>query len=96
MNESADEKMRLSNELYRAIERNEFELHYQPQMDIDGNEIVGMEALIRWNHPEKGYIPPLDFIPLAEDTGLIDEIGKWVLYKACKDNKSLQDRGFPL
>lgn len=95
MNNRADEKMQLSNELYRALERDEFNLYYQPQMDIKGVKMIGLEALIRWNHPEKGLIPPLDFIPLAEDIGLINEIGKWVLYRACKDNKNLQDRGFP-
>ena len=95
MNESADEKIRLSNELYRALDKKEFSLHYQPQLEIDGSRIIGMEALIRWNHPERGMIPPLDFIPLAEDLGLIDEIGRWVLYQACLDNKLLQDSGFP-
>ncbi|WP_210411563.1 putative bifunctional diguanylate cyclase/phosphodiesterase [Oceanispirochaeta crateris] len=95
MNKTADEKMQLSNELYRALERDEFVLNYQPQTDISGTKIIGMEALIRWNHPEKGLLPPLDFIPLAEDIGLINDIGKWVLYKACKDNKDLQDRGGP-
>ena len=94
MYNSADEKMRLSNELYRALERDEFILYYQPQMDITGTAMIGMEALLRWNHPDKGFIPPLDFIPLAEDIGLIDEIGKWVLNKACIDNKNLQLKGF--
>ncbi|MDC7223805.1 MAG: sensor domain-containing phosphodiesterase, partial [Spirochaetales bacterium] len=95
MKEGAHEKICLTNELYRALEREEFLLYYQPQVALEGTRIVGMEALIRWNHPERGLILPSLFIPLAEDCGLINPMGHWVLETACSHNKSLQDRGFP-
>lgn len=71
----------MERDLRRAIERGQFSLHYQPQLDRDG--LVGAEALIRWNHPERGMIPPKDFISLAEETGLILPLGQWVLETAC-------------
>lgn len=95
MNAMPLRKLTLESELRRAILGGEFTLYYQPQMDIRTRGIVGMEALIRWNHPDKGMVPPTDFIPLAEDTGLIVPIGEWVIQEACRQNKEWQDLGFP-
>jgi EAL domain-containing protein (putative c-di-GMP-specific phosphodiesterase class I) len=85
----------MERELRLAIKRNEFELYYQPQIDIDSQTIIGMEALVRWNHPEKGLIPPGDFIAAAEENGCINAIGEWVLIEACRQNKQWQDEGLP-
>lgn len=95
LKENTHEKMRLISDLNKALDRDEFVVHYQPQVQLETKKIIGMEALIRWNHPKKGLINPDVFIPLAEETGLISSIGKWVLYTACKHNKSLQNRGLP-
>ncbi|WP_010096843.1 EAL domain-containing protein [Ornithinibacillus scapharcae] len=84
----------MESELRKALAEKSFELHYQPQKSLCNDEVVGLEALIRWKHPEKGYISPVDFIPLAEKTGLIIDIGDWVLYEACRQNKEWQDDGF--
>lgn len=80
-------------ELRHAISHNEFFLCYQPQVDLTTNKIVAVEALIRWNHPKKGVILPLDFIPLAEETGLIVPIGEWVIRTGCQQNKAWQNAG---
>lgn len=85
----------LTNYLYRAQEMNELELYYQPQVDIRTEEIVGVEALIRWNHPLKGMLMPGTFISIAENTGLIIPIGEWVIRTACVQNKAWQEQGFP-
>ena len=87
------ETMKITNSLYRALDRNELELYYQPQVSCTSNEIVGLEALLRWNHPELGMVLPGEFISIAEHTGLIITIGEWVLRTACKQNKAWQDAG---
>ena len=94
MKEAVKEKMQLSNDLYRALEHEEFMLYYQPQVNIESGKIIGLEALIRWNHPDRGIISPSVFIPLAEQTGLIHKIGEWVVKTACIQNKIWQSRGF--
>jgi EAL domain-containing protein (putative c-di-GMP-specific phosphodiesterase class I) len=84
-------RVQLRTELQRALENNEFVLHYQPLVTLETERISGLEALVRWAHPERGMIPPLDFIPLAEESGLIIPIGRWVLETACKEARRLQD-----
>jgi diguanylate cyclase (GGDEF)-like protein/PAS domain S-box-containing protein len=94
MNESLVKKLKIENDLRKALEIGEqLQLFYQPQLDIRKNKIVGLEALIRWFHPEKGYIPPLDFIQVAEDCGLIIPLGDWVLKEACTQLKKWHDQG---
>jgi len=95
MNASSFKRLSLENALRKALDRQEFVLYYQPQVHIDSGKIVGMEALLRWKHPEIGTVPPGDFIPLAEETGLIVPIGEWVLDTACIYNKALQKMGLP-
>ncbi|PKM66752.1 MAG: diguanylate cyclase [Firmicutes bacterium HGW-Firmicutes-2] len=87
------ENMKLSNGLYKALERDELEVYYQPQISLDTKKIVGLEALLRWNHPVLGMVPPGKFIFLAEQNGLIIPIGKWVLHTVCKQNKTWQEAG---
>ncbi|MEI7028222.1 bifunctional diguanylate cyclase/phosphodiesterase [Paenibacillus sp. y28] len=89
------EKLKLASGLRHALERNEFELFYQPQVDSLTGTIVGIEALIRWRHPERGLVPPGEFIPIAEETGLIVPMTEWVIREACGRNKAWQDAGFP-
>jgi diguanylate cyclase (GGDEF)-like protein/PAS domain S-box-containing protein len=94
MNVRSMEKLGLENDLRLAIERHELSLHYQPQVDMRTGVIVGVEALLRWTHKLHGFIPPTDFIPLAEELGLMLTIGEWVLQKACEQKKLWNDIGF--
>ncbi|MEG4217736.1 EAL domain-containing protein [Microcoleus sp. Pol14C6] len=89
------EDLNLENHLYKALKKSEFVLHYQPQINLKTGKIVGMEALIRWEHPERGLISPDRFIPLAEETGLICQIDEWVMRTACLQNRAWQLLGLP-
>lgn len=95
MNARAYEVLALENSLRRALERNEFLLHYQPQIDTATGSIIGAEALVRWQHPEGGLVPPDKFIPVAEERGLVAALDEWVLSAACQQNRQWQDAGLP-
>ena len=95
MNARALERLALESALRKALEREEFRLYYQPQIDLRSGEVFGMEAVLRWQHPELGLVPPAQFVPLAEETGLIVPIGEWALRTACAHNKAWQDAGLP-
>ncbi len=94
MHDTALKRLELKADLQRAVDNSEFVVHYQPVIELESGNIEGLEALVRWEHPVRGLVPPLDFIPLAEETGLIVEIGRWVLREACDRGKELQER-FP-
>ncbi|GHT80844.1 hypothetical protein AGMMS49960_02810 [Betaproteobacteria bacterium] len=95
MNAELVTRLNRETDLRKALEQHEFVLHYQPQINVKDGSIVGCEALIRWHHSTQGLVAPLDFIPLAEETGQILPIGKWVLEEACRQNKAWQDQGLP-
>ncbi|MGR9050385.1 sensor domain-containing protein [Halobacillus faecis] len=95
ISEAFEEMLSIDSELRKALKNNQLELHYQPQKSIHTGKIVGLEALIRWNHPEKGRISPATFIPVAEKNGQIFEIGDWVIREACRQNKRWQEEGYP-
>jgi diguanylate cyclase (GGDEF)-like protein/PAS domain S-box-containing protein len=90
---SLERKIKLEHGLKRALENNEFVLHYQPKVELKTKNIIGVEALIRWNHPELGLVSPVEFIPIAEETGIILPLGNWILQEACKQNKKWQASG---
>lgn len=94
LNERLAERLALQNEMRRALERDEFILYYQPQYRLSDGQLCGMEALVRWQHPERGFLPPGKFISIAEDSGLILPLGEWVLRTACAQNKLWQDMGY--
>ena len=96
MNERALDRLHMETRLRRALERQEFVLHYQPRVDVLTGYIVGAEALIRWQHPERGLLPPGDFIPLVEDAGLVIPIGEWVIEEVCRQNAVWRASGLPL
>jgi diguanylate cyclase (GGDEF)-like protein/PAS domain S-box-containing protein len=96
MNVRASERQSLENDLRHALERHEFVLHYQPIMNLQTAAIIGVEALIRWRHPQRGLVLPTQFVPIAEESGLIVAIGRWVLREACHQTRAWQDAGLPL
>ena len=95
MNAAASKRLALERDLRRALELKEFELHYQPKVDVATGEVHAMEALVRWRSPERGLVPPNEFIPIAEETGMIISLGAWVLHEACCQNRAWQLSGLP-
>ncbi|QHS10369.1 bifunctional diguanylate cyclase/phosphodiesterase [Sinimarinibacterium sp. NLF-5-8] len=92
MQRRADDKLALENDMRRALIHGEFVMHYEPQISLSSGQVIGVEALIRWNHPQRGWVPPMSFIPLAEETGLIEMIGAWTLRAATAEAQQLEQR----
>jgi EAL domain-containing protein (putative c-di-GMP-specific phosphodiesterase class I) len=92
MQRDAEDRLKLEQDLRNALKRNELLLYYQPIVSASDQSIVGFEALLRWQHPQRGLVPPNVFIPIAEETGLIADIGEWVILRACEDAASWPDR----
>ena len=90
-----EQRVQMEAELHRALERHEFVVHYQPQLNLKTGLVVGVEALLRWQHPVRGLIPPASFIPLLEEAGLMVQVGTWVLRTSCQQAKAWQDAGHP-
>jgi diguanylate cyclase len=95
MSAGTQERVRIESELHQALHGGQFELHYQPKVDTTSGRINSAEALIRWRHPERGLLQPADFIGIADDCGLLDAIGEWVLHEACRQAKAWQEAGLP-
>jgi diguanylate cyclase (GGDEF)-like protein len=95
MSTVTQERVKLESELHEALRTGQFELHYQPKVDTSTGRINSAEALIRWRHPQRGLLPPGDFIAIADDCGLLDDIGEWVLFEACRQAKAWQCDGLP-
>ena len=93
LNVRAVERQSIESGLHRALDRQEFELLYQPKMNLKTGAIVGAEALVRWRHPDRGLVEPAQFVPIAEDCGLIKPIGRWVVHEACRQAQAWQDAG---
>ena len=94
MNDDILERISFENGLFRAIEKEEFDLVYQPQILLEGNKLIGFEALVRWYNPEKSVLAPYKFIPIAEETNLILPLGEWIINKVCSENKKWHDKGY--
>ena len=95
LNEDSLHRVAMEQELHQALQNREFSLVYQPKVDCMSGRLIAAEALIRWHHPDRGMVPPAEFISIAEDTGLIREIGEWVLWEACRQSKAWLDAGLP-
>jgi diguanylate cyclase (GGDEF)-like protein len=95
MSARANERVIIEGELRRALRRDQFELHFQPQVAIETGDLIGVEALVRWKHPELGWLQPARFIPIAEETGLIGPLGRYVLREACLQSRAWKDQGIP-
>jgi len=93
--ENAAQRLQLESQLRQALERGEFLLHYQPKLDLASGSISGFEALLRWNHPQRGLVPPLEFISILEDTGLILPAGEWVIGEVCRQLRGWEAAGLP-
>ncbi|HEX8786963.1 MAG TPA: EAL domain-containing protein, partial [Telluria sp.] len=96
MHERTTQRLQLEGQLRLALEGGEFLLHYQPKLDLAGGTISGFEALLRWNHPQRGLVPPLEFIPILEDTGLIIQVGEWVIEEVCRQLRAWEVQGVTL